>query len=87
MPKKGGKGKKSSQKRPEWMSEELFALSQNPTQLIDNFRGASEKNTVPVTIPKDQVNFKKWKVRNLLKWLLVDWLWQPSLPISGRANF
>jgi hypothetical protein len=63
MPKKGGKVKKSSQKRPEWMSEELFALSQNPTQLIDNFRGTSEKNTVPVTIPKDQVNFKKWMVR------------------------
>jgi hypothetical protein len=59
MPKKGGKGKKGSQKRPEWMSEELFALSQNPTQMVDNFRGPSDKSTVPITISQDQVEPKR----------------------------
>ena len=54
MPKKGSKkGKKGS--KPEWMSEELFALSNNPTQLVDNFRGTVDKSSADCTIPKEQV--------------------------------
>jgi hypothetical protein len=36
------------------MSDELFALSQNIPQLIDNFRGPSQDNTVQVTISRSQ---------------------------------
>jgi hypothetical protein len=59
---KKGKGKKGKKGKPEWMSEELFALSQEPMQLVDNFRGASDKSSTPCTISKEQV---------LLHWCLL----------------
>jgi hypothetical protein len=53
MPKKAKKSKKGA--KPEWMSEELFSLSQSPTQLIEIFRGAADKSTSDFAVPKDQV--------------------------------
>lgn len=58
MPKGGGKGKGKSEK-PSWMSEEVFAISQNIAQLVDNFRGPSEKNASPPVITKAQVKLEE----------------------------
>ena len=43
MPKKG---KKDKVQRPAWMSEELWALSQNADELVQNVRGQSALNKV-----------------------------------------
>ena len=45
--KKGGKkGKKEKVAKPAWMSDELWALSNNPDELIQNVRGPSSLNKV-----------------------------------------
>lgn len=59
MPKKKSKSKKGG--KPSWMSDELFALSQDPAGLLEAFRGTSDKGdkgdkTSPINIAsKDQV--------------------------------
>ena len=53
MPKKGKAGKKGV--KPEWMSEELYALSNNPAQLVENFKGAADKSSGECTVSREQV--------------------------------
>lgn len=59
MPKKKSKGKKGG--KPSWMSDELFALSQDAAGLLEAFRGTSDKGdkgdkTSPINVAtKEQV--------------------------------
>jgi hypothetical protein len=54
MPKKSGKkGKKGG--KPEWMSEDMFALSQDPTRLVEGMRGTLDKTGPCGNISKEQV--------------------------------
>ena len=52
--KKKGKGEKKSKgpTKPEWMSEEAFALTMNIPDLCQNLRGACGLATVPMTVSR-----------------------------------
>ena len=55
MAKKGKKGAKGGA-RPAWMSEAMFALSQSPAQLMEQFKGGSgDKVAAECTVSKEQV--------------------------------
>jgi hypothetical protein len=53
MPNKGAKGPKGA--KPAWMSDELFALSQNPAQLVETFRAAADKPANERVATREQV--------------------------------
>eukprot|EP00892_Ulva_mutabilis_P010258 jgi/Ulvmu1/7604/UM038_0029.1 len=66
MPKKKSKGKKGG--KPSWMSDELFALSQDPAGLLEAFRGTSDKGdkgdkTSPINVvTREQAGLLLWKL-------------------------
>ena len=53
MPKKAKGGKKGA--KPEWMSDDVYQLSQNPAQLMDAFRPPAEKTGAERLVSREQV--------------------------------
>ena len=53
MPKKAKGGKKGA--KPEWMSDDVYQLSQNPAQLMDAFRPPAERTGAERLVSREQV--------------------------------